>query len=187
MPAGLPKPVATLARCLLSLMPTEHDSPVSAAITSRICSASSNGPVDVGAQIRLVPAPHLDRMAEIAQQIHHLLGRLVVGVGVQRQKRRVRALAGRGAQRHAGVHTALARRVGRARDDLAGLARVAVAADNDWQAGKFGIAAHFDRSLELVEVDVQHPAGCHAPQSLRATPSQASPSSSSVRPRSVSW
>ena len=42
-PAGLPNPVATLARCLLSLMPTEHDSPVSAATTVRMRSASSKG------------------------------------------------------------------------------------------------------------------------------------------------
>ena len=74
-----------------------------------------------------------------------------------------------------GVHTELARRVGRARDDLARFVRVAVAADNDWQAGKFGVPAHFDRGLELVEVDVQDPAGRHLPQSLRATLSHASP------------
>ncbi len=41
MPAGLAKPVATLARCLLSLMPTEQDSPVSDKTTVRICSATS--------------------------------------------------------------------------------------------------------------------------------------------------
>ena len=40
---GLPNPVATLARCLLSLMPTEHDRPVPAATTSRICSANLIG------------------------------------------------------------------------------------------------------------------------------------------------
>ena len=97
-------------------------------------------------------------MAEIAQQAHHLFGRPVVGVGVQRKERRVGAFAGRGAQRHAGMHTELARRIGRARDDLAGLVRVAVAADNDRQAGEFGVATNFDRSLELVEVDVQDPA-----------------------------
>ena len=49
------------------------------------------------------------------------------------------------------MHTVFARRIGRARDDLAGLAGVAVAADNDWQAGKFRVAAHLDRSLELVD------------------------------------
>ncbi len=43
MPAGFAKPVATLARCLLSLMPTEQDSPVSDEMTVRICSASSVG------------------------------------------------------------------------------------------------------------------------------------------------
>ena len=35
--------------------------------------------VDVGADVRLIPPPHLDRMAEIAQQAHHLFGGLVVG------------------------------------------------------------------------------------------------------------
>ncbi len=43
IPAGLPNPVATLARCLLSLIPTEQDNPVSAATRVRIRSASSTG------------------------------------------------------------------------------------------------------------------------------------------------
>ena len=131
MPAGLPNPVATLARCLLSLMPTEHDNP-----SRRDHLADLLGQlyrvVDVGADVGLVPAPHLDRVAEVAQQVHHLFGRFVVGGRVQRQERRIRALAGRGAQRHACVHTELARRVGRARDHFARFIRVPVAADNDW-------------------------------------------------------
>ena len=74
-PAGFAKPVATLARCLLSLMPTEQDSPVSEETMVRICSATSVGsPLrtlwqpDVG----LVPTPHLDGMSQVAQQAHHL-------------------------------------------------------------------------------------------------------------------
>lgn len=43
MPAGLPKPVATLARCLLSLIPTEHVRPVCAAIVCWMRRARSNG------------------------------------------------------------------------------------------------------------------------------------------------
>src|SRR3984885_8396664 len=42
-PAGFANPVATLARCLLSLMPTEHDKPVAEEMTVRTCSASSPG------------------------------------------------------------------------------------------------------------------------------------------------
>ncbi|MDT5292860.1 MAG: polymerase [Mycobacterium sp.] len=42
-PAGFPNPVATLARCLLSLMPTEHDRSVSAATIARMRSANSTG------------------------------------------------------------------------------------------------------------------------------------------------
>jgi hypothetical protein len=42
-PPGLPKPVATFARCLLSLMPTEQASPVWAATPVRIRCASSCG------------------------------------------------------------------------------------------------------------------------------------------------
>ena len=131
MPAGLPNPVATLARCLLSLMPTEHDNSVVADDLADLL-GQLYGVVDVGADVGLVPAPHLDGMAEVAQQVHHLFGCFVVGVGIQRQERCVGAFAGRGAQRHACVHAELARRVGRARDHLARFVRVAVAADNDW-------------------------------------------------------
>ena len=42
-PAGFANPVATLARCLLSLIPTEHDKPVAEEMTVRTCSASSPG------------------------------------------------------------------------------------------------------------------------------------------------
>ncbi len=102
-------------------------------------------------------------MAEVAQQAHHLFGSVVVGVGVQRQEDGVGAFARRGAQRHAGMHTELSRRIGRASDDLARFGRIAVAADDDRQAGEFGVPAHLDGGLELVEVDVQDPvASCAA-------------------------
>ena len=42
---------------------------------------------------------------------------------------------------------------------LRGSVGIAVAADDDGQAVEFGVAAHFDRGLELVEVDVQDPVG----------------------------
>ncbi len=113
--------------------------------------------VDVGAEVGLVPAPHLDGVTEIAQHRHHAFGRFVVGGRIEGQERRIRALAGRGAQRHACVHTETARGVGRARDHLARFVGVAVAADNDWQTGQFGPAAHFDSGLKLIEVDVQDP------------------------------
>ena len=185
MPAGFPKPVATLARCLLSLIPTEHDNPVPEAMTSRICSASTTGS-STRTDIGLVPSPHLDRMAEVAEQAHHLLGGLVVGAGVRGQERRVRTSARGGAQRHPGMHAELASRIRRARDDFARFGRIAVAADDDRQPGQFGVAAHFDGGQKLVEVDVQHPLG-HVPQSLRANVSHASPRESMVWPPSVSW
>ena len=142
--------------------------------------------VEFGADIGLVPAPDLDRVADIAQQSHHLLRRVVIGIGVQGQEYRVRAFASRRAQRHACVDAVLAGRIRRARHDLSRLGGIAVAADDDRQPGEFGIAPYFDRSLELVKVDVQDPVS-HVPQSLRAKLSHLSPRDSSVSPRSVSW
>ena len=133
--------------------------------------------LDVGSDVGLVPAPHLDGVAEVAQQAHHLFGGFVVGGRVQRQENRVGAFACRRAQRHPGVHTEFARRIGRARDDLARLGGIAVAADDDRQAREFGVPPHLDRGLELVKVDVQDPSDGHVPQSLRATLSHLSPSS----------
>ncbi|CFS31266.1 Uncharacterised protein [Mycobacterium tuberculosis] len=43
MPAGFANPVAILARCLLSLIPIEQDSPVCDKMTFRISSATSMG------------------------------------------------------------------------------------------------------------------------------------------------
>ena len=176
MPAGLANPVATLARCLLSLMPTEHDSPVASEITVRICSASSAGSSTSAPRVRLVPTPHLERMAQVAQQCHHLFRRRVVRRGIRRQKRRVRTASGRGAQRHARVHTELAGLIRRAGHHLAGFGRVAATPDDDRQPDQFGMAPQFHRGQELVEVDVQDPAWLHRPQSLRARLSHASPS-----------
>jgi hypothetical protein len=51
--------------------------------------------LDVGADVGLVPAPHLDGVTEVAQQGHHFFGRFVIGCGIERQECRVRALAGR--------------------------------------------------------------------------------------------
>ena len=190
MPSGLPKPVATLARCLLSLMPTEQASPVSAAIWARIVSASATGSATCGTDVGLVPAPDLHRVAEVAQHPHHLIGGLVVGGWVRGQKRRIRAAPRRAAQRHSGVHAELARLIGRARHDLARLGRIAAAADDHRQADEFGVAAQLNGGQELIEVHVQDPVAglgrAHFPHSLRATLSQASPSVSRVRPRSTS-
>jgi hypothetical protein len=144
------------------------------------------GVVQVSSDVRLVPSPYLDGMPEIAQQAHHLLGRLVVGVGVQRQEGRVGAFPGRGAQRHAGVHTEFPRRIRRACHHFAWFVRIAVTADDDRQAREFRITTHLDGGLELVEVDVQHPTG-HVPQSLRARLSHASPRLCKVDSSSVSW
>ena len=79
--------------------------------------------------------------------------------------------------------------VGGTRDHLARLGRVAATADDDRQAGEFGMALQLDRGEESVDVDVQDPrsaGGGHVPQSLRATVSHASPRSARLRPRSVS-
>ena len=151
-------------------------------------------------QVRLVPAPHLERVAEVAQQTHHLLGGGVVGVGVRGQEYRFGAAACGGPQRHPGMNTEFACLIGRAGDDLAGFGRIAVAADDHRQADQFGAATQFDRGQKLVEVDMKNPGpardrcrlapptvGGHCPQSLRATLSHASPSCSRVRPRTASW
>ena len=52
-------------------------------------------------------------------------------------------------------------------DHLSRLGRVAVAADDDGQALEFGVAPHFNRGLELVQVDVQHPARSSAAELAR--------------------
>ena len=69
---------------------------------------------------RLVPAEHLDHHRhaaplEDAQRVHHLGRRRVVGRRVDRQEHRVRALAGRDPQRHAGADAELAGLVRRGR------------------------------------------------------------------------
>ena len=197
-PAGFAKPVATLARCLLSLMPTEQDSPVSDRTMVRICSATSVGSASPGWQpeVRLVPAPHLDGMSQVAQQAHHLVGRRVVGGRIRRQEGGPRVwgtAAGGAAQRHARVHAELAGLIRGAGDDLARFGRIAVAADDDRQPDQFGVAAQFDRRQKLVEVDVQDPArrrldhhGDHRPHSLRARLSHASPKVCRVCPPTLS-
>ncbi|AKK26933.1 hypothetical protein AB431_09855 [Mycobacterium sp. EPa45] len=85
---------------------------------------------DVGADVRLVPAPYLHGMTEIAQQTHHLIGGLIVGRRVGRQERRVRALAGRAAQRHPGVHAEAAGLIRCARHHLAWLGGIATATND---------------------------------------------------------
>ena len=145
----------------------------------------------VGTQVGLVPAPHLQRVAQVAQQSHHLFGRFVVGVRVGRQERGVRAAARRGAQRHAGMHAELPRLVRSARDDLAWFGRITAAPDDHRQSDEFGVAPQFDRREELVEVDVQDPrvvgSARHCPHSLRANDSHASPCASRLRSRSLTW
>ena len=74
MPPACANPVATLARCLLSLMPTEHDNPVCRRDDSADVLGKRDGILDVGAEVGLVPAPHFEGMAEVAQQCHHLFG-----------------------------------------------------------------------------------------------------------------
>ena len=138
----------------------------------------------VGAEVSLVPPPHLQRMAEIAKQCHHLLGRLVIGCRVRRQKRRLGALPGGDAQRHARVHAVGARFIGRAGHYLARLGWVTIAADDHGEADELGAPSQFDRREELVEVDVQYPHRCYVPQSLCAKLSHASPCCWRLRPRS---
>ena len=169
MPAGFAKPVATLARCLLSLMPTEHDSPVSAAMTVRICSATSTGSCDGHARRRPRPSPTPRPDGR---------GR-ATGPSPDRTPRRRRpgptagtSRRGSGGRRRAAAcprHAELAGLIRGAGDDLARFVRIAVAADDDRQPGQFGVPAQLDRRQELVEVDVQDPA---AAQALRSPPAE---------------
>ena len=89
-----PTPVATLARCSMSLMSTQHDSnrfrpPVTVPIRS---ASSERSPRRRGAEVGLVPATRLHGMTEVTQQAHHLLGRFVVSSrGPTAGSRRLRA------------------------------------------------------------------------------------------------
>ena len=140
-----------------------------------------------GADVGLVPAPDLHRMAQIPQHAHHLDGGGVVGCRVGGQERRVRAAARGAAQRHPGMDAERAGLIGGTRHHLARFGGIATTADDDRQAHEFGVATQFDGGQELVEVHVQDPVTVHFPHSLRATLSQASPSPSRVRSRSTSW
>ena len=170
MPPGLAHPVAVLASRRVSPMPTAHDSWVS----------REHGRLDVGGQPsrvvggradeRLVPAPDLDGDGERAQRGHHLGGGGVVRRLVGRQEHAVRAAAQRLGERHAGVHAEGPGLVRRRGHHLPRPPRVAVAADDDGQAGELGPPAHLDGRQELVEIDVQHPAAALAvPSSAIAT------------------
>ena len=128
-----------------------------AGATRRVLVAGSGA----GGQERLVPAQDVDddlaaAPLERAERAHHRGRGLVVRLPVDRQEHRVRALAGRDPQRHAGADAVLPRFVRRGRHHAA-LGRVAVAADDHRQAGELGPAQHLDRGDELVEVHVQDP------------------------------
>jgi hypothetical protein len=56
------------------------------------------------------------------------------------------------------MHAMRARLVGRGADH-APLSRIAVAPDNDRPAAQLGAAQQLDGRDELIEVDMQHPAG----------------------------
>ena len=130
-------PVATLARCLLSLIPTEQDSPVSAAMTVRIRLGQLDRVRSTVARRhrpRPNPTPRAGGRGRAAGPSPVRTPRRRRSVS-EWQERRVRALAGGGAQRHTGVHPELPRRIRRACDDLARFGRVAVAAD-DHAAGR---------------------------------------------------
>ncbi|AEG44776.1 hypothetical protein L600_001800000470 [Isoptericola variabilis J7] len=114
------------------------------------------GVLGVAADEGLVPAEDLDHGAEPAQRLHHLLRRRPVRLVVDRQHDRVRHLADREAQRHAGADAERARLVRRGRDH-GPLPRVAAPADDHRLAGELRAAQDLDRDEELVQVDVQHP------------------------------
>jgi hypothetical protein len=107
---------------------------------------------------RLVPAEHLHRRAGVPQHLHDLGRHRQVGGRVDRQEDAVLAALLRGAQRLAGVHAECAGLVG-GRGDHAALGRVSVAAHHQRPAAQLGMAQHLDSGDELVEIDMQHPAG----------------------------
>src|SRR5580700_7198844 len=158
-PAGFANPVATLARCLLSLIPTEHDKPVAEEMTVRTCSASSPGsstsaPRYASSQPQTSSGWPRSRSSAItcSEAASYAAGS---------DGRKVASGQRRAAQRHPRVDTEFAGFVRRAGDDLARFGRVAAASDNDWQPDQFGVTPQFDRRQKLVEVDVQDPARLH--------------------------
>ena len=138
-------------------MPTAHARRVSLRTRPLMTAASALGVARAHPEVRLVPAEHLDRDAERAQDGHDLLGGLVVGLPIRRQEHGVGTATPRLAERHARVHAELPGLVRGGGDDLAGPTGVAVTADDHRSAGQLGSAPHLDRRQEVVEVDVEHP------------------------------
>jgi hypothetical protein len=129
------------------------------------------GLVRLEADEGLIPAEHLHRGAGVPQHVHDHGRHLEVGGRVDRQENAVRAALLRGPQRQAGVDAEFARLVGGGRDH-APLGRVAVAADHDRLAAQLGVAQHLDGGDELIQINVQYPAG-HPTSLTRPRPPQA--------------
>ena len=133
-PRGLPKSVAILARSLLSPMPTEQCSPVAASTRRGRARRAPPGrpgrraprPAARNASSQPSTSTHHRHAAPLqrAQRVHHRRRGLVVGLAVDRQEHRVRALARRHPQRHARADAVLAGLVRRRRHHAA-LGRVA--------------------------------------------------------------
>ena len=140
-------------------MPTAHDSRVPFLDGALDVGRQSSWVVRRRADERLVPSPHLDDRVEGAQHGHHLRRRGVVCRPIGGKEDRLGAAPCGLRQRHAGVDTERPRFVGGGGDDLARPAWVAIAADHHRLAGQLGPPTHLDGGEELVEVDVQYPAG----------------------------
>ena len=89
IPAGLAKPVVSLARRRLSPMPTEQTNPV-ACSTARCTSAAHASGSPVRAPRTPSPTQHLDHDREPPQG-HDPLGHCLIGRCVRRQEHRLRA------------------------------------------------------------------------------------------------
>ena len=157
-PAGLPKPVASLACSLFCPMPTVQSRSV--ASRTRRWMSRAIGLGIVGSMPRNASSqPSTSTTASSSSQRgHHSRGRRVVGVAIDRQEHRLRTPSRRRTKRQTRVNAELPGLVGRRADD-APLRRIAVAADDDRPAAQLRTAQHLDRGDELVQVDVQHPAG----------------------------
>ena len=157
--AVLANPVAILARSLVSPMPTAQVRPVRSCTVVTDCSSELLRVVAAGAEERFIPAPHLDRVSEAPQHLHHFGRCSVVGRMITWQEHRVRALAERSLHRHPRVHPVRPRLVRGCGDDLSRPVRVTVASHHHGTPAQLGSPPDLHRRQEGIHVDVQQPPG----------------------------
>ena len=107
-------------------------------------------------QIGFVDRSHFHLRGECAEDFVGLLRKFAIAVGMSVDEDGVRAELGGGAQRHGGMDSELAGRIGSGGDDSA---FVALASDDDGLAFERGIVELFHGDEEGVHVDVEDGAG----------------------------